>query len=136
MHNSQLHTATKSNFTFCSVGKTNTEHKEYVLHNSTYMTSKSRQKESVLIEATLVVSRIRQIGISHSVQLFTTSWTAACQVYLSIELPRQEYWRGFPLPSLGAFPDPGIKLVSSTLQADSLPSETPGKPFGGCGADY
>ena len=59
MHNSQLHTATKSNFTFCSVGKTNTEHKEYVLHNSTYMTSKSRQKESVLIEATLVVSRIR-----------------------------------------------------------------------------
>ena len=59
MHNSQLDTATKSNFTFCSVGKTNTEHREYVLHNSTYMTSKSRQKESVLIEATLVVSRIR-----------------------------------------------------------------------------
>lgn len=43
MHNSQLQTATKSNFTFCSVGKTNTEHKEYVLHNSTYMTGKRNQ---------------------------------------------------------------------------------------------
>ena len=43
MQNSQLHTATKSIFTFCSVGKTNTEHKEYVLHNSTYMTGKRNQ---------------------------------------------------------------------------------------------
>ena len=32
------------------------------------------------------------------------------------------------IPSLGDRPDPGIKLVSPALQADSLPSEPPGKP--------
>ena len=31
------------------------------------------------------------------------------------------------IPSLGDRPDPRIKLVSPELQADSLPSETPGK---------
>ena len=40
---------------------------------------------------------------------------------------QQEYWSGSPFPSLGDLPDPGIKSGSSTLQADSLPSKTPGK---------
>ena len=31
-------------------------------------------------------------------------------------------------PSLGGLPDPGIEPGSSTLQADSFPSEPPGKP--------
>ncbi|KAB0381252.1 hypothetical protein FD755_009036, partial [Muntiacus reevesi] len=35
---------------------------------------------------------------------------------------------GLPFPSPGDFPDPGIKPASPALQADSLPSETPGKP--------
>ena len=33
-----------------------------------------------------------------------------------------------PFPSPGDLPGPGIELGSSTLQADSLPSEPPGKP--------
>ena len=33
-----------------------------------------------------------------------------------------------PCPSLGDLPNPGIKPRSLTLQADSLPSEPPGKP--------
>ena len=33
----------------------------------------------------------------------------------------------WPFPSPGDFPDPGIKLGSPTLQADSLSSEPPGK---------
>ena len=33
-----------------------------------------------------------------------------------------------PFPSPGDHPDPGIKPRSPTLQADSLPSEPPGKP--------
>ena len=39
-------------------------------------------------------------------------------------------WSGIPLPfhSLGAFSNPGIEPGSPTLQADSLPSESPGKP--------
>ena len=41
---------------------------------------------------------------------------------------RQEYWSGLPCPSPGDLPNPGIKLTSPTLQADSLPSEPPGKP--------
>ena len=41
---------------------------------------------------------------------------------------RQEYWSGLPFPSPGDLPDPGIKSGSSALQADSLPSELPGKP--------
>ena len=37
---------------------------------------------------------------------------------------RQEYWNALPFPSLGDLPNPGIKLGSPTLQADSLPFET------------
>ena len=40
---------------------------------------------------------------------------------------RQEYWSGLPFPSPGDLPDPGIEPLSSVLQADSLPSEPPGK---------
>ena len=42
---------------------------------------------------------------------------------------RQEYWNGLPCPPPGDLPNPRIKLRSPTLQADSLPSEPPGKPF-------
>ena len=40
----------------------------------------------------------------------------------------QAYWSGLPFPSLGDLPDPGIKPRSPVLQADSLPTEPPGKP--------
>ena len=42
---------------------------------------------------------------------------------------RQEYWSELPGPPPGNLPNPGIKPRSPTLQADSLPSEPPGKPF-------
>ena len=38
--------------------------------------------------------------------------------------PRQEYWSGLPFPSKGNLPNPGIKLASPALQADSLPLES------------
>ena len=41
---------------------------------------------------------------------------------------RQEYWSGLPFPSPGNLPDSGIESRSPALQADSLPSELPGKP--------
>ena len=41
---------------------------------------------------------------------------------------RQEYWSGLPCPPPGSLPNPGIEPRSPTLQADSLPSETPEKP--------
>ena len=61
------------------------------------------------------------------VQLSLTPWTTARQAPLSMGFPRQEYWSGLPFPSLGDLPDPGIKSRSPALQADSLPSEPPGK---------
>ena len=45
-----------------------------------------------------------------------------------MEFSRQEYWSGLPFPSPGDLPEPGIKPRSPVLQADSLPSELPGKP--------
>ena len=47
----------------------------------------------------------------------------ACQAPLSKGFPRQEYWSGFPLSSLGDLPDPGIKAGSPAFQADSLLAE-------------
>ena len=46
----------------------------------------------------------------------------------SMEFSRPEYWSGYPFPSPGDFPNPGIKPRSSALQADSLPAEPQGKP--------
>ena len=42
---------------------------------------------------------------------------------------RHEYWSRLSFPSPGDLPDPGIKPGSPALQADSLPSEPPGKPY-------
>ena len=43
---------------------------------------------------------------------------------------KQEYWSGLPYPPPGDLPNPGIEIESGSpaLQADSLPSEPPGKP--------
>ena len=48
---------------------------------------------------------------------------------LFIGFSRQEYWSGLPFPFLADLPNPGIELGSPALQADSVPSEPPGKPF-------
>ena len=41
---------------------------------------------------------------------------------------RREYWSGYPFPSPGDLPNPGIKPRSPALQAGSLPAEPQGKP--------
>ena len=46
---------------------------------------------------------------------------------LSMEFSRPEYWSGWPLPSPGDLPNPGIKPRSPALQADSSPAEPQGK---------
>ena len=45
-----------------------------------------------------------------------------------MEFSRPEYWSGWPFPSPGDLPNPGIEPRSPTLQADSLPAEPQGKP--------
>ena len=44
-----------------------------------------------------------------------------------MEFSRPQYWSGWPFPSPGDLPTPGIKPRSPALQADSLPAEPPGK---------
>ena len=52
-----------------------------------------------------------------------TVWTGACQVPLSMEFCRQEYWSGLSCPPSGDLPNPGIEPGSPALQAGSLASE-------------
>ena len=63
------------------------------------------------------------------VRLVATPWTVAYQAPPSMGFSRQECWSGFPFPSPGDLPDPGIEPGSPTLQADALPSEPPGKQY-------
>ena len=58
-----------------------------------------------------------------------TPRTVAHQSPLFMESSRQESWSGFPFPSPGDLPNPGIKPGSPALRADSLPPEPPGKPL-------
>ena len=51
------------------------------------------------------------------------------QASLSMEILQQEFWRGLLCPPTGDLPNRRIKPRSPKLQADSLPSELPGKPL-------
>ena len=62
------------------------------------------------------------------VQLFATLWIVACQTPLFMGFSRQEYWSGWPFPSPRDLPNQGFEPGSPARQADSLPSEPPGKP--------
>ena len=66
--------------------------------------------------------------VSH-VRLFATLWTVARQAPLSMGMLQQELleWVAMPSPPPRAFPKPMIEPKSPTLQAESLPSEPPGK---------
>ena len=55
-------------------------------------------------------------------------WTVSHQAPPSMGFSRQEYWSGLPFPPPGDLPNPGTEPRSPALQADSLPSEPPGKP--------
>ena len=46
-----------------------------------------------------------------------------------MRFPRQKYWNGLPFPPPGDLPQPGMEHEPPALQADSLPSEPPGKPL-------
>ena len=59
-----------------------------------------------------------QTQVSHMAGGFFTSWATR---------EAQEYSSGYPILSPVGLPNPGIKLGSPTLQADSLPTELLGK---------
>ena len=45
-----------------------------------------------------------------------------------MEVPRQEYWSGLPLPSPGGLPNSGTELKSSALAGGFFTAEPAGKP--------
>ena len=66
-----------------------------------------------------------------------TQWCLTLCNHMDYRLPsssvhgfsRQKHCSGLPFPSPGGLPNPGIEPRSPSLQADSLPSEPPGKPI-------
>ena len=60
-------------------------------------------------------------------QLCLTLCNPMDQAPKSMGFSRQEYWSGLPFPSPRNLRNPGIEPMSPTLQADSLPSESPEK---------
>ena len=83
-----------------------------------------------MFESLFLFCEMQWNDISHSVVSDSaTPWTVARQAPLSMGFSRQEYWSGQSFSSSGNLPNPGIKLKSPTLQADSLQSEPPGKPI-------
>ena len=80
----------------------------------------------------LIVDFLRNqslLCVCSCVWLFATLWTITCQVPLSVEFSRQEYWSGLPCPPAGDLPDPGIELASPALQAVSLLLSHQGSPI-------
>ena len=63
--------------------------------------------------------------------VLSNSLSVDCQAPLSMKFPRQEYWSGWPFPTLGYLPDPGIKPMSPespALAGGFFTTVPPGKP--------
>ena len=66
------------------------------------------------------------------VRLFSTPWTVARQVPLSMRVSRQESWSGLPFPPPGALPDSGIEptsLASPVRSGGFFAIAPPGNPM-------
>ena len=57
---------------------------------------------------------------------FSTPWTIAHQVSLSMGFLRQQYWSGLSFLSPGDLPDPGIEPMSPALVGGFFTTELPG----------
>ena len=91
-------------------------------HNTCYLRShKSCESE---VKVLVTQSCLTLCSPMDCVWLFAAPWTLQpqepCQVPLSVEFSRQEYWSWLPFPSPGDLPNPGIKPGPSELQADFL----------------
>ena len=69
------------------------------------------------------------VSVAQSCVTLCVPWTVAHQAPLSMGFCWQEYWSGLPCPPPRYLPDPVIEPGFPALQADSLPSEPPGKQW-------
>ena len=75
-----------------------------------------------------ILKRVSVVLAAQSCPTLCDPMDYSCQALLSMEFSRQEYWSELPFPSPGDLPHPGNEPRYPTLQADTLPSEPPGKP--------
>ena len=80
-----------------------------------------------IVQIFLMLEKWKCQSLSH-VQLFVTPWSIAYQAPLSIYFSRQECWIRLPF-SFWDLPSPGIEPMSPALQANSLPTQPPGRSF-------
>ena len=76
---------------------------------------------SVLPSVCLLSDPSDLLLFSHSVASFRAPGTVACQAPLAMGFPRQENRSGWPFPSLGDLPNPGMEPGSPALAGGSLP---------------
>ena len=76
-----------------------------------------------------IVHGILQAGIMEWVALSFSRGSSQPRDWTQISRTAGRFWTGYPIPSPGGLPDPGIEPGSPALQADSLPAELSGKPF-------
>ena len=69
-----------------------------------------------------------EVSVTSAMSDTLQNQSVAHQAPLFLGVSRKEYWCGLPFPSPADLPDPGIKPRSPASQAESLPSEPPGKP--------
>ena len=81
---------------------------------------------SRISSSNIIPQKVKENSLS-CVWLFATPWTIAYQASQSMAFSRQEYWSELSFPSPGDLVNPGTEPGSLTFQADSLPSEPPGK---------
>ena len=67
--------------------------------------------------------------VAQYVRLFVTPWTAAYQAPPSMGFSRQEYWSGWPLPSLRVGPYESSILYSSVYMSITISRFIPPPPF-------
>ena len=69
-----------------------------------------------LSELTVITCEIHLVLVAQSCLTLHEPWTGDHQARLSMGIPRQEYWRSLPFPSLEDLPNPGIEpCVSCTV---------------------
>ena len=76
----------------------------------------------------LTTQRAQVVSSLSRVQLFGPHGLEPARFLCPWDFPGKN-WSGLPFPSPGDLPNPGIKPRFPALQADSSPSEPPGKPL-------